>query len=73
MLEAMGFKHDLDLQRRRLTWGYFGHTMLLDPGKWSLRGTAPNEEARGETGLSGEREGRYAGSLRCTPSLTCFL
>jgi len=59
----MGLKHDVDLQRRTLTTGNFGHTMLLDPGNMSLRGTMLNGEARLEAGLSDECEGRYAGSL----------
>ena len=46
--------------------------MLLDPGDMSLRGTLLNREARLEAGLSDEREGRYAGSLWCTPSLAHF-
>jgi hypothetical protein len=46
--------------------------MLLDPGNMSLRGTVQNGEARLEAGLSDECEGRYAGSLWCTPSLAHF-
>ncbi len=68
----MGLKHDVDLQRRLLPTGYFGHAMLLDPANMSLRGTILNGEARREAGLSDECEGRYAGSLWCTPSLAHF-
>ena len=46
--------------------------MLLDPGDMSLRWTMLNGEARLEAGLSDECEGRYAGSLWCTPSLAHF-
>ena len=46
--------------------------MLLDPGDMGLRGTKLNGEARLEAGLSGELEGRYAGSLWCAPSLAHF-
>src|SRR5258708_36894232 len=68
----MWLKHDVDLQRRTLTMGCFGHTMLLDPGDMSLRGTILSWEARHEAGLSNECEGRNAGSLWCTPSLSHF-
>lgn len=37
-----------------------------------LRGEFGNREAKGEAGLSGVREGRYAGSLWCIPSLAHF-
>jgi hypothetical protein len=46
--------------------------MLLDPGGMGLRGTVQNREAKLEAGLSNEGEGRYAGSLWCTPSLSPF-
>jgi hypothetical protein len=46
--------------------------MLLDPGDMGLRGKIGNREAGREAGLSGEREGRYAGSLWCAPSLAHF-
>jgi len=39
MLEAMWLKHDADLQRLISTTGWFGHTMLLDPGDMGLRTT----------------------------------
>ncbi len=67
MLQAMGLKHDGHLQRQTLPMGQFGHTMLLAPGDMSLRGTILNREARLEAGLSDGCEGRYAGSLWCTP------
>jgi len=63
VLQAMWLKHDADLQRLVGTTERFGHTMLLDPGNMSLRGTVQNGEARLEAGLSDECEGRYAGSL----------
>jgi hypothetical protein len=72
VLEAMRFKHDADLQWLISTMGRFGHTMLLDPGDMGLRGRIGNREAGLEAGLSGEREGRYAGSLWCAPSLAHF-
>ena len=46
--------------------------MLLDPEDMSLRGTILGWEARHKAGLSNECEGRYAGSLWCTPSLAHF-
>jgi hypothetical protein len=72
ILKAMRLKHGRDLQGRPLATGRLGHTMLLDPGDISLRGTMLHGEAGLEAGLSDEREGRYAGSLWCTPSLTHF-
>ena len=72
VLQAMGLKHDADLQGLVVTTRRLGHTMLLDPGDMSLRGTIRNREARLEAGLSDECEGRYAGSLWCTPSLAHF-
>jgi hypothetical protein len=72
MLQTMWLKHGFDLQRRTLTTGIFGHAMLLDPGNMSLHGTVQNGEAKLEAGLSDKREGRYAGSSWCTPSLAHF-
>lgn len=72
MLEAMRLKHDADLQWLISMMGGFGHTMLLDPGDMGLRGRIRNREAGHEAGLSGECEGRYAGSLWCAPSLAHF-
>jgi hypothetical protein len=72
MLQTMWLKHDVDLQRRTRTSGYFGHAMLLDPGDMSLHGTVQKGEARLEAGLSDKREGRYAGSQWYTPSLSHF-
>ena len=72
VLKPMGLKHDTDLQWLISTLGRFGHTMLLDPGNMGLRGRIGNREAGLEAGLSGECEGRYAGSLWCTPSLSHF-
>lgn len=69
VLEAMWLKHETDLQWLISTTGYFGHQNLLDPGDLSLRGRMRNREAGREAGLSDECEGRYAGSLWCTPSL----
>src|SRR5438093_1940175 len=72
VLQVMWLKHDADLQRRISTTGWCGHTMLLAPLDMGLRGTSGNREAGLEAALSGEREGRYAGSLWCTPSLSPF-
>src|SRR6184192_1988757 len=72
MLQTMWLKHDFDLQRRRLPTRYLGHAMLLAPLDMSLHGTVQNGEARLEAGLSDKCEGRYAGSLWCTPSLSHF-
>ncbi len=72
VLKAMGLKHDADLPWLISTMGQFGHTVLLDPGNMGLRGEIGNREAELEAGLSGECEGRYAGSLWCAPSLAPF-
>jgi hypothetical protein len=56
VLQAMGLKHDADLQGLAWTAGRFGHTMLLDPGDMGLRGIRGNREARLEAGLSDECE-----------------
>jgi hypothetical protein len=72
MLEAMGFKHDRHLQTPGTLMGRLGHAALLDPGNRNLRATVPNREARHEADLLDRCEGRYAGSLWCTPSLASF-
>jgi hypothetical protein len=74
VLEAMRLKHDADLQwgLSMTGMGRFGHVVLLDPGNMGLRGRFGNREAGREAGLSGVREGRYAGSLSCTPSVAHF-
>lgn len=70
VLQAVWLKHDQDLQGFALLMRYVGHEKLPDPEEWSLRGTILGCEARLEAGLQCEREGRSAGSLWYTPSLT---
>ena len=63
MLEAMRFKHDRHLQTSAAVTGRLGHTVLLDPGNMSLRGTVQDREARRDSGLSEGYEAHSAGSL----------
>src|SRR5579885_1645844 len=72
LVEAVRLKHGQHLQGLSGPMKLLGHEQLPDPEEWGLRGPSLGCEAGRDAGLQHEREGRSAGSLSYTPSLTPF-